>query len=140
MEWKDAVGSLIENNLFLKTTSSYDGLSKYVREEVERICNELEVKANGAGTLMIEKKHEEIFNYDIPFADNSRKGIQVEYNDESKVVILRRLSIDGETLLAEIVPYDDGAKVRFYDKKGKWQNDNAINKKTIESLFSAALY
>lgn len=144
MSWKESLAKEISENVFLKMTSDYQELKKYVMNEIKRIQLELLELSDGAGTFIEKDEGEGVFYYTLQDKLNNKiKGFKVRYNDTNSEIRFLKIADKnqyqhGVKLLVLISPSPEGAFVTYVDNDGYNEGRNLITKESIDHLIANA--
>lgn len=143
MNWRQQVGQDIAMNMFLKSTTSFETLSKYVREEIEELQNDLKEFSNGSGTLVSKEINGETIEYLLPLVNRQEKGFQVHFNEGGGCIDIKSVdSARGTRVLPliSIEPKYAGAIVQDLDEQGAVTDEGSILPDTLDRVFEQILY
>lgn len=143
MNWREQVAQDIEMNMFLKSTTSFDGLSKYVREEIEGLREDLMELSNDAGSLILKVINNEISEYLLPLVNGQEKGFQVHFNEGGGCVDIRSIDSARGTRVLPLISIDPryaGAVVHELDEQGSVKEQGFILPDSLDRAFYQTLY
>lgn len=143
MNWRKTVAQNIEMNMFLKSTTSFDNLSKYVREELEELREELMNLSNDSGTLIVKEINDETVEYLLPLVNGQDKGFQIHFNEGGGIIDIRSVDSSRGTRvvpLASIEPTYSGAKFQSLDKQGLMIEEETILPDSIDRAIRFTLF
>ena len=113
MQWKDNLIKEMSTVKILKETTTFDMLKKYIISEIEKLNNELDERWN-VGRLDEDKKYENTIIFSIPSLDVSKRGIQIEYEEDVNRIFFHSVNsnhINGITPIALMRSSTTGAEV-----------------------------
>jgi len=144
LSWRKAVGQSIAKNMFLKSTTTFDGIRKYVEEEIKVLQEDLKEYSGSAGELVVNPINSDTFEYLLPLVGGQEKGFQVHYNRDGGCVDIRSVdSIRGTR--ARVVPYVsiepryDGGVFQYLTEDGYTKDEDVIRPNDLDSVFSHTL-
>ncbi|UKS54882.1 hypothetical protein [Exiguobacterium acetylicum] len=142
-EWRKTVAQNIEMNIFLKSTTSFDSLSKYVREELEELREDLQDLSNDSGTLILREINNETVEYLLPLVNGQEKGFQVHFNEGGGIIAFRSVDSSRGTRvipIASIEPTYSGARFYELDNQGEVVDEETILPDSIDRAIRFTLF
>lgn len=142
MGWRDHIANEIAKNAFLKKTTTFDGLSTYVKSEVDGLRSELLAKSKSGGSLAAVTNEDGSIDYVIPYVGGRAKGFQVKYDREASVIIIQGFDNASETptsALVSIEPHNHGAIVTYLDDHEQAGKEELISPYLLDKIFEKTL-
>lgn len=144
MSWRKVVGRKIAQNMFLKSTTTFDGIREYVEEEIKVLQNDLREYSGDSGELVVKKINDETLEYLLPLVGGREKGFQVHYNEDGGCVDIRSIDSTRGTR-ARLVPYIsiepkyEGGVLQYLTEDGRVDNEDVIRAGDLDSVFLKTL-
>lgn len=142
MGWRDHIANEISKNAFLKKTTTFDGLSSYVRSEVEGLRSELLTKSKSGGSLAAVTNKDGSIDYVIPYVGGHVRGFQVKYDKEASVIVIRSVDNGSESPLLNLVsiePHSHGAIAKYLDDHEQAGKEELICPYLLDKIFEKTL-